>query len=105
MSSGFSTALLYIWACRMMLMHRNVTLLTGHMQTCTLQFWGTVFSTTLWYSLYPGGCAANYTHSMFEADDIDDPGYIGTSLQRQFSKGLSEMLKGGSSSDTEAMQV
>jgi hypothetical protein len=46
-----------------------------------------------------------YTNSMFESEDVEDPGYIGTSLQRQFSKGLSEMLKGGSSSDTEAMQV
>lgn len=55
--------------------------------------------------LNAGGCAANYTHSMFEPEDVDDPGYIGTSLQRQFSKSLAEMLKGGSSSDTEAMQV
>jgi hypothetical protein len=52
-----------------------------------------------------GGCAANYTHPMFEPEDIEDPEYIGTSLQRQFSKSLAEMLKGGSSSDTEAMQV
>jgi hypothetical protein len=42
---------------------------------------------------------------MPEHEDMQDPIDIGTSLQQQFSKTLSDMLKSSSSSDTEAMQV